>query len=886
MLPASLGPGDRIGPYEIVAPIGEGGMGRVYRGVDTRLKREVAVKVLPPSVEHDPERLARFRREAELLAALNHPNIAHVYGLEETGGGHALVMELAGGITLAERIAAGPLATDEAFAIARQVLDALEAAHERAIVHRDLKPANIKVAPDGTVKVLDFGLAKALDASSNIRTSAGDYATITSPALTGLGLILGTAAYMAPEQARGRAVDRRADLWAFGCVLYEMLAGTRPFGGDDVTETLANVLKSDVCVGELPAAVPPHVRQVIIACLQKDPDRRLASAHDARLLLDGAFAISEVPERAAPIAPVSRRLMPYAAGALLGTILVGLLAWRLAPGHAEQPVSRFNILLPEGQAFRNVGRPIVSISPDGSALIYNATGGLRLRKLSELDARVIPGTEAPLTSPVFSPDGQHVAFYSTDEVKRLAVAGGAPHVLARNIPNPIGMDWSESGWILLALREGIARVADTGGTPELIVTAAADERVAMPQLLPGGDAVLFTVATGGAGTGTQIVMQSLRTGERTKLLDNARDARYLPTGHLVYTVEDDLFAVAFDPSKQTTSGASVPLVQGVWWRSSAAVVANWSVSRNGTLVYAPNIPEDLLRPVWVSRDGAVTPAENLPAGQAPRLSPDGTQVLVEVDRDVWIYDVETGRRRRLTTDRGSGRAAWHPTGRQIAYTSESNGGAEIWLMNADGTGTPRQLTDLPGPAHVDSWSPDGRTLAFHHHLPGDAPNEILTIAPDDPAAKPQPFVKGGFAAEDAVFSPDGRYIAYLSADSGRREIYVRPFPGPGPQIPVSVGGGREPVWGRNGEIFYRSVTGEQMMSVKVTTTPTLTVGAPTRLFEGIYFMQPNTGSPRPQYDVSTDGRRFLMLQPDRGIRAQIIIVQHWFEELRRLVPTR
>lgn len=561
------------------------------------------------------------------------------------------------------------------------------------------------------------------------------------------------------------------------------------------------------------------------------------------------------------------------------------------PAAEPRTVSRFNLLIPEGQNFRNTGRQVVSVAPDGSALIYNADGGLRLRRISELDARVIPGTEAPLTSPVFSPDGQHVAFYSPgdDQVKRLALAGGAPLVLARGIGNPLGMDWSESGTILLALRNGIARIADTGGTPELMVECAENERVAMPQLLPGGDAVLFTMTT---VTGepqwdqAQIVVQSLRTAQRTKLLDGARDARYLPTGHLVYAVEDDLFAVAFDPATLATSGASIELVQGVWWRGAMTVVANWSVSRNGTLIYVPNIPVDTLRPVWVSRDGAVTPAEHLPAGQAPRLSPDGRRLLVEFENDVWIYDVETGRRTRLTTDKASGRPAWDPTGRQVAYTSSRSGSPEIWVANADGTGIPRQLTDLPGAAHVDSWSPDGKTLAFHHHVPGTAPNEILTITPEDPASKPTPLVQGGFSAEDAVFSPDGRYVAHLSADSGRREIYVRPFPGPGPQVPVSVGGGREPVWGRNGEIFYRTLTGERMMAVRVTTTPTLTVGAPTHLFEGTYFMQPRTGSPRPQYDVTADGRRFLMLQPNPSVRAQIVVVQNWFEALRQVIPVR
>jgi serine/threonine-protein kinase len=886
----NLGPGARIGAFEIVEPIGEGGMGQVYRAVDTRLKRDVAVKVLPASFKAEAERLARFRREAELLAALNHPNIAQVYGLEQADGEHALVMELATGATLADRVAAGPLPLEDALAIARQVLEGLEAAHERGIVHRDLKPGNIMIAPDGTVKVLDFGLAKALDPSPGGPGSAGQGATITSPALTSMGVILGTAAYMAPEQARGRAVDRRADLWAFGCVLYEMLTGTRAFSGDDVTETLANVLKSDAHLGALPVTVPPRVRQVITACLQKDPRQRLGSAQDARLLLDGVFEPEATPDLAAPaaIAPVWRRLLPYASGALAATLIV-LLAWRLAPSPSPPQVSRFSIPIPAGQEFRNTGRHVVAVSPDGSTIIYNAAGGLRLRRLDELDARVIPGTEAPLTNPVFSPDGQHVAFYSPTDghVKRLAIAGGAPLVIARNVDNPQGIDWSEDGTLLLALQKGIARVAATGGTPELIVKVGENERAALPQLLPASNAVLFTLATFEDNSvekyQLQLMAQSLGTDKRTKILEGARDARMLPTGHLVYAVDDNLFAVAIDPATLTTRGAPIELMQGIWWRRTSSVAANWSVSRNGTLIYAPDIPEDTLRPLWVNRDGAAVPAEHVPPGQAPRLSPDGKRLLVELDNDVWIYELETGRRKRLTADNASGRPAWHPSGARIAYTSARSDGAEIWVASADGTGTPRQLTDLPGAAHVDSWSPDGRTLAFHHHPPGEAPNEILAISPDDPAPKPAPLVQGGFAAEDAVFSPDGRYVAYLSAESGRREIYVRAFPGPGPQVPVSVGGGREPVWSRTGEIFYRSLTGDQMMSVKVTTSPTLTVGAPTRLFAGDFFMTTGGGSPRPQYDVTANGQRFLMLQRDRTMTAQIVVVQHWFEELRRAI---
>jgi Tol biopolymer transport system component len=882
----SLTAGTRLGPYEIAAPIGAGGMGEVYRAVDTRLKRAVALKVLPAAFRNDADRLARFEREAELLAALNHPNIAQIYGVEDAGGVTALVMELADGPTLADRIAQGAMPADEALPIARQVLDALDSAHDRGIVHRDLKPANIKVQPHGTVKVLDFGLAKALDATPSSGGGSGS-ATITSPALTAMGMILGTAAYMSPEQAKGRAVDRRADLWAFGCVLFEMLTGSRAFGGDDVTDTLANVLKSDANLRDLPASVPARVRQVIVACLQKDPRQRLASAQDVRLALDGAFestapAFGDAPAFRSPW----HRLAPYFVGAIVAALVVSVIAWRLAPAPEPGIVGRFDVDIPEGQDFRSAGRPVMAVSPDGRSLVYNAVGGLRVRGMADLEARIIPGTEAQLTNPFYSPDGQHVAFFTApNDIKRIALAGGAATVIVKGAENPLGAHWAEDGTILMAFRNGIVRVSETGGTPELIVKAGPDERLAMPQLLPGGDAVLFTAAMGSLDptaspwSKAQIVAHSLRTGERTVILQTGRDARYLPTGHLAYVVEDTLFAVQFDPARLAVHGASTALVQGMWSRESPG--ANWGVSRNGALAYVPDLPSDSLRPVWVRRDGAVGRIDNLAGGTDPRLSPEGRRLLLEVDNDIWIYDLETGRRNRVTSG-GASRPGWDPTGTKVAYSS----GGDIWIAPADGNGPARRVTEGQISAHVDSWSPDGKTLAFHRHPPGNAPNEILAIEPEDPAPKPRPLVQRAFDAENAVFSPDGRYVAYISAETGGREIFIQQFPGPGPQIPVSVGGGREPVWARNGELFYRNTTGERMMVVKVTTSPSLVVGTPKELFQGTFFVAPQTGSPRPQYDVTSEGQRIIMLQVDRTARPQIVVVQNWFEEVRRLLPAK
>ncbi len=499
----SLAPGLRLGPYEVIAQIGVGGMGEVWRATDTNLKRAVALKVLPEAVAADRDRLARFQREAEVLAALNHPNIAHIHGLEKSGGTTALVMELVEGPTLADRIARGPLPVDEALAIAKQIAEALEAAHEQGIIHRDLKPANVKVREDGTVKVLDFGLAKAVEpvgASSDMSRSP----TITSPAMTQMGMILGTAAYMAPEQAKGRSVDARADVWAFGAVLFEMLSGQRAFDGEDVTEILGAVVRLEPSWGTLPPDVPARIRQAIRGCLQKNPKQRLAHMQDVRLALDGAFETAAPPvavQAAAPLRPLWRRAIPVAVAAILVGALTFAVAWNLKPSPPPLPVTRFVFPLPEGQAFTNPGRNTVAISPDGARMVYVANSRLYLRSLSELDARPITGIERSpnVINPVFSPDGQSVAFFTTGDntIKRIPVTGGAAVTIAP-ATIPFGMSWGPDGIVVgQAGSRHPARLA-AGGTPQVLVKVNEDETASSPQMLPGGEHVLFTLATGTA----------------------------------------------------------------------------------------------------------------------------------------------------------------------------------------------------------------------------------------------------------------------------------------------------------------------------------------------------------------------------------------------------
>jgi serine/threonine-protein kinase len=519
----ALTPGSRLGPYEITAKLGEGGMGEVYRATDTHLKRAVAIKVLPASVAGDHERLARFQREAELLAALNHPNSAAIYGLEKTPHMTALVMELVEGEDLSAHIARGPIPIAEALPIARQIAEALEAAHDQGIIHRDLKPANIKVRADGTVKVLDFGLAKAMETPGAMSVSASQAPTITTPVMmTGVGMILGTAAYMSPEQAKGRAVDARADVWAFGVVLFEMLSRQRAFDGEDVADVLGAVTRLEPRWDVLPVSVPPRVMQVLRGCLQKNVKARLAHIQDVRLALDGAFETAALPVAAPAAAPPPfwRRAIPVALGAVLASALTFAAAWSLRPSPPPLAVTRSVFPLPEGQTFTNVGRNTVAISPDGTRMVYVANSRLYLRSLSEVDARPIAGTEGfpNVINPVFSPDGQSVAFYTTGDntIKRIAVTGGAAVTIAP-ATIPFGMSWGPDGVVFGQAGAGILRVSPAGGTSQVLVKVNEDETAGSPQVLPDGEHVLFTLATGTAADRweqAQVVVQSLASGAR------------------------------------------------------------------------------------------------------------------------------------------------------------------------------------------------------------------------------------------------------------------------------------------------------------------------------------------------------------------------------------
>jgi len=872
----SLAPGTRLGPYEISALIGVGGMGEVYRATDTTLKRQVAIKVLPYAFAADVERLARFHREAQVLASLNHPNIAQVYGLEEAAGVKALVMELVEGPTLADRIAQGRIPVEEVIQIARQIVDALEAAHEHGIIHRDLKPANVSVRLDGMVKVLDFGLAKALESDLSSPT-------ITTPGLTETGRILGTAAYMSPEQARGQPVDKRADIWAFGCVLYEMLTGRR------ASEEDASLTDFD----SLPDGTPLRVRRALQLCLQKSPRQRGGDIAAIRLVLDGAFESAARPLGGASVAlPVWRRTTPLLVALVIGILVTGFAAWRSWPAVQSQAVNRFDHRLRVGQRFRNSGWSPLAVSPDGQSFVYNTSEGLYLRTLGELRARLIAGTEEDLAFPIFSPDGQSVAYVTHrdgSQLKRIAIGGGASAVIADVPPEvtayPYGASWGPDGTIFFAQPNGIMRVPAAGGTPELVIPAEKGKTLYGPRALPDGDSIIFSVSAGtGAGRWdeAQIVVQSLSSGKRTVVLQGGSDAQYLSTGHLVYALGDSLLGVRFDVDRLAVTGRAVPLVKGVMRATSGlSGSANYGVSDQGTLLYVnavTGVPSTL---VWVDRKGNETPlpAANLDSPQYPRLSPDGTRLALVVAGDLWVYDLGGRPPIKLTFDTGNYSPLWSSNGRRLVY--EGTNPVGLYRILADGSERMREplLVTQDGHFHAHGWSANGDDLLV---VDFGQTEDIVRWSPGTSTRQPVVQTQAREGADGASLSADSRWLAYASNQTGRQEIWVQPYGRRGTPVRVSSNGGKEPVWARNGrELFY--LQGTRMMAVTVNPEPTFRFDTPEFLFESPYLLldQP------PSYDVAPDGR-FLMIKPNEGEQdgaLRITVVQNWFEELQRLVPT-
>ena len=892
--------GTRVGPYEIVAPLGAGGMGEVYRAHDTKLGRDVALKVLPEAFTLDQDRTARFQREAQVLASLNHPNIAAIYGFEDSGAPpgqgqttiQALALELVEGPTLADRLEPGPLPPDEAVAIARQIALALEAAHERGIVHRDLKPSNVVVRPDGTVKVLDFGLARAMDAASG-QTDTSRSPTITSPAMmTGAGIVLGTAAYMSPEQARGRPADRRADIWAFGVVLFEMLTGQHLFRGETVSDTLAAVLRSDPSWDQLPRSTPVTLRRVLKVCLEKDPKARLQAIGDWTLLLE------DVTPPAAPVTR-ARSTVVAASAAVLATLALLVLAvihFRETdvPSAPSHPI-RLTLTLPAGDSVDRGITPALTVSPDGSMVAYaashdNATAQLWVRAMDGSNPLPLAGTEGG-RSPFFSPNSQWIGFFAQGKLKKVSATGGAVQTLG-NAPAGLGGSWAADDTIFYVPlnTSGVWTVTADGGTPREITTldrGKAEVSHRWPQLLPGGKALLFTVWVGPGWDERSLQLQLLETGERRVLAQGASTGRYVPSGHLVYNRDgaEVLMAQPFDlATLQPTGGPPVSLTEHVWEAGSEG--AQFAVSETGTLAYIPGFPRQFERRlVWVDRSGQV---EAVPAPPRPyydpRISPDGNRLAItaaEGTERIWLYDFARPTLTALTTaDSSSQSAVWTRDGTRVIYRATRQGFRNVYWKAADGSGDEERLGRHDNMQTPMSLSRDGTHVVFGQGDPTTG-SDLWTLSLED-SRTTTAFLRTRASENNASVSPDGRWVAYASNESGRTEIYVQPFPGPGGKTTVSTNGGYEPVWSRDGrELFYRS--GDALMVVAVSTRSDFVAGLPRRLFSGDY-EQSDTGTAG--YDVSPDGRRFLMIQPAQPQRAvtQFNIVLNWFDALRR--PSR
>jgi len=869
-----------LGPYEILAPIGAGGMGEVYRATDPRMGRDVAIKI---SAERFSD---RFSREVHAVAALNHPNVCHLYDV----GPDYLVMELIEGPTLAQRIKQGAVPLDEALKIAQQIADALEAAHEKGIVHRDLKPGNIKIKPDGTVKVLDFGLAKAIGAP--VAASPEASPTI-SMAATEAGVILGTAAYMSPEQARGKAVDSRADIWAFGVVLYEMLSGQKLFQGDDLSETLASVIKEEPKLERVPA----KVQRLLRSCLEKDLKRRLQAIGDWRLLL----------EDGAPLARVSTTTLPWIAAAAVLAVALGVALW--APWRAEKPVDRPLVRL-DVDLGADVSLPIpvssgndVVISPDGTRLVYvsGKPTQLFIRRLDQPKATELPGTQGA-EYPFFSPDGQWVGFVAGNKLNKISVEGGAVVPLG-DTGNFAGASWGEDGSIVVsdAVGKGLLRIPAGGGPPETVEGLANGElALGAPQILPGGKAILLSAAPKLDVDKYTIEVLTLADRHRKIVARGGASPRYLATpggaGYLIYGNKATLFAIPFDLGKLETRGTAVPVLDDVAYNAmvgSGQFDLSWAPSGHGTLVYrraSSGSASAMMTLEWVDPSGKKEPLRAKPgAYEGPSLSPDGKRVALTVTErgstDIWVYDQQRDAMTRLTFGGGFYYYPnWSPDGQYVVFMSMGKG---IFQARADGASQPQALIESKGNLYTGPFTPDGKRLAFED--PGAGNPQIWTVPLEEQggqlkAGKPEPFLKSGFTDYAGPFSPDGRWLAYVSNESGKFEVYVRAFPppssAPGGKWQISNGGGTSVTWSRNGhDLVYRS--GADFMAVSYS------VKGDTFVAEKPHVWIAKIA--RPDWDLAPDGKRVLVVSPVESAEApkpehEVVFLENFLDELRRKVP--
>ena len=877
-----LSAGDRVGHYEIVELIGVGGMGEVYRARDTKLDRDVAVKVLPEELSRDPGRLARFEREAKLLASLTHPGIATLYGLEQVEGKPALIMELVEGETLAERIERGVIPFEEAVALFAQIADAVGAAHKKGIIHRDLKPANIKLTPDGKIKILDFGLAKLVEPESAESSGAASQ----SPTLTkntALGAILGTASYMSPEQARGKPVDKRTDVWAFGCCLYEALGGRKAFDGETVTDVLSRVLEREPEWSALPPDAPAPLPRLLKRCLDKNPDRRFHDIADARLELEESLGAPSIADDRR-----TAKKLPMVATAVVAAVLGAFLSWLAREGAPRSPpVKRFSINLPLGDEFiaGGIEGPLVAISPDGSKVVYagvrEGTAQLFLRRIGEPSSEPVSGTENG-RMPFFSPDGQWIGFSVGLQLKRVALDGGPPVEVAQLTSGLgfLGGSWPVDREILFGQFGNLSWVSPNGGVSRH-ATQPDDEAAPhrWPHVLPNGQGAVFVTQRWDEG---RIAVLSLESGDTHVLDELGTYPRYATSGHIVFARERTLFAAPFDPNRLALTGPAVPVLDNVG--QGGAGEAYFDISQEGALVYISGQTKPTTGLVWVDREGqsrALGPRR--PATwNTPRLSPNGELILASLEPqdappNLWLLDTARPSLTRLTTSGGGDTdPVWSPDRDAVFYKS----GSTLVRQAIDTREQPENSADC---RELKSISSDGQVFVCDElGESGDWDIKVLRVIENGGNNESEPLVSSRFNEHDGRLSPDDRWLAYVSDESGRVEIYVQPFPGPGRKTLISTEGGAEPAWSRDGrELFYRR--GQELYAVSFSVDGD--AGQPTLLFTGKFRITDDNH--RTHYDVSLDGERFVMIQSESSdARLEIHVVLNWFTELKRLAPPR
>ena len=927
----ALNPGTRLGPYEILSLVGAGGMGEVYKARDTRLDRIVAVKILTPAFAADAELRERFDREARAISRFDHPHICALHDVGEQSGTSYLVMQYLEGETLAERVARGPLPIGQALTTAIETASALDRAHRAGIIHRDLKPGNIMLTKSGA-KLLDFGLAKSSPPVAAAATGAT--ITATTPNLTVQGAILGTAQYMAPEQIDGREADVRTDIFAFGLVLYEMVAGTRAFSGNTYASLLSSILKDEPrAVCELQPLTPPLLEHIITRCLAKDPDERWQSAGDVAHELQwisqaGARdrgtgrPVPPVRPRARAASAIGMGLMGLAVGSA-ATLIVARFGTPLS-GARSPDVARSLIGITPAERLQaipadrttNEGRPSrtsMAWAPDGRSIVFSGSQGdrqqLYVRPLDQLTATPMAGTEGGV-APFFSPNGRWVGFWSSGALKKTPADGKGPATTICETPEAFGASWGMDDTIIFSRAQlGLWRVSAAGGAAQALATPDAGKgelKYLLPQILPGDRTVMFTVTHTPLPTweDTEIVAQSLTTGERKTLVQGGADGRYLPSRHLAYMRRGTLMAAPFDLERLEATGGATALIADVMQAANGPQemfdigAGQFSVSPSGGLLYLPGgiFPSPERSLVWVDRTGSSVQPLPLPtrAYLSPRLSPEGQRVVVwtQGDRNVWLHDLTRGTMTRLTSEGRNARAIWTPDGKSITYGYASGGNENLVLSPVDGSGPAERLVTSPNLKYASAWSKSDQTLVFVETRSPETGLDIMVMPPSGDR-RPRPLLETRFDEAYPDFSPDGRWLAYASNESGRSEVYVRPYPGPGPRQQVSANGGTGPAWSHDGrELFFTTTqtAGGQatltgMMVAPITLEPTFSAGPPRQLFEGRYGA---TGGIR-SYDVTPDSKRFLMVQQKERptvAASELIFVQNWLEEVKARVPVK